>query len=200
MILLCLFIGFLFSLVKKLYQKYINKSKTAKTVLFFQIILAIFLTYLIGYNYSLISVLILLFFLFHIFIVDINKYLIPYSSIIFLLIYGITSIIQDLFFNVNFIYCLDLVKDRLIGFLIFIIIWITLTIIQNKLKKEFLGGGDLMLFCVFSLIIGYKYTIICLFISSVIALIIYPFLKKKLLPYGPFLVIGFIIIMIISFF
>lgn len=198
MILECLFIGFLFSLVKKLYEQYINQSKTAKVVLLFQFILSFFLTYLIGFNFKLISILVLLIFLTHIFIVDVKEYLIPYSSIISILIIGIFGFITQFFGFNDLFYSFDSIKNKILGFIIFVIIWIILTIIQKRLKKDFLGGGDLMLFCVFSLIVGLKNTLFIIFMSSFIAILSYPFIKnKKQLPFGPYLVISFLIIIVI---
>lgn len=198
MILECLFIGFLFSLIKKLYEKFINKSKTAKVVLLFQFIISMILTSLFTFKIELISVLILLICLSHIFIVDLEKYLIPYASLIIIFVIGVMSVIIDIMGFEDLIYKVDSLNNRIIGFIIFLIIWIFLSILQRKVGKEFLGGGDLMLFCVFSLIIGLKSTILLLFIASFLALLSFPIIKKKQIPFGPFLTIAFLIIIFIE--
>lgn len=196
MILVYLFVVFVFCLIKKFYEQFINKSKTAKVVLLFQIVFALILSYLIGEKWELISVLFILVFLTHVVIVDIEKYLIPYSSLLVLLFIGIIGILLDCLGYDDILFSLGSIKSRLTSFTIFIIIGFILNKIQNLLNKDFLGGGDLMLFCVYSLIIGFEYTILVLFISSFLALLVYPLIRKRQIPFGPFLSISFILIVI----
>lgn len=83
----------------------------------------------------------------------------------------------------------------------FILLYFLVLIIQNKTKKEYIGLGDMKLFVSLSLIFTY-YTFYVMFLSSVSALIItivkQLITKRKcLIPFGPYLVVSYLMIFII---
>jgi len=65
-------------------------------------------------------------------------------------------------------------------------------------KKESLGGGDVKLLFVLGLVLDPFLTLISIFLASFIALPISLYLlfknKEHMIPFGPFLLIGFLII------
>lgn len=69
-------------------------------------------------------------------------------------------------------------------------------------KKESMGGGDIKLLAVFGLVFGFPMSIIAVFISAIIGLPISLFLLKKNssheIPYGPFLAIAAILILLLK--
>ena len=181
---------FIFCFIKKAYVKFIDDSKFANIVLLIQILISLFITIKFGLNIKTILLNLCLPFLSHIVIIDKREYLIPYVSIIAIFILGIISLIFN-DFPFNFVNRLS----RIFSFLFFVILWQTLMFIQKCINKDFLGGGDLMLFCVISLLFGFFITIFGIFISSIIALIVEAVRrnKNKQLPFGPYLIIGFLI-------
>lgn len=190
--LLCFLTLLVFCLIKKYYEILVKKNKTTQVVLFLQIGVSIII--LVTFKFSMFSLLclILLVFFSHIFIVDIEKYVIPYVSIFGILVLGIINLFVHNDLGVT-------IGERLISFTFFTLLWGILTIIQNKIKKDFLGGGDLMLFSIVSLFLGGRITVIGVFFASFIALIIHFFgkNKKREIPFGPYLVCGFLIALII---
>ena len=69
-------------------------------------------------------------------------------------------------------------------------------------KKESMGGGDIKLMFTFGVTFGFYMSLVCVFMSAVIGLPISLFLVRKNksheIPYGPFLAIAAIIIMLFS--
>lgn len=65
-------------------------------------------------------------------------------------------------------------------------------------KQESMGGGDIKLMFLFGLVLGYQMTIIAIFIASFIglpiSLIILYKKKDHIIPFGPFLAVGAIIL------
>lgn len=191
--LLCLLTLLFFCLIKKIYELLVKKNKTTQVVLFLQLGVAFIILFTFKLTiFSLICLLMLVFFS-HIVIVDSIEYLIPYSSIIGLLVIGAINLFIPNYLNIS-------VLNRIISFIVFVILWLILSFIQKKMQKDFLGGGDLMLFCVVSLLLGGYITMFGIFLASIMALVVQIFKKdkNKLFPFGPYLVSGFIIALIIS--
>lgn len=67
-------------------------------------------------------------------------------------------------------------------------------------KKESMGGGDIKLMFTFGVTFGFYMSLICVFMSAVIGLPVSLFIVRKKknheIPYGPFLAIAAIIIML----
>lgn len=86
--------------------------------------------------------------------------------------------------------------------IMFVIMYIVQKIGNIIFKTNSLGFGDVKLMAVIALILGYKMSIVCIFISCFMALpiAIYNLQKKdkKLLPFGPYLAFGTIIIMLFN--
>ncbi len=189
----CLLTLLIFCLIKKGYEILVKKNKTTQVVLFLQLGVSLIFVLLFKFTPFTILCLIMLILFSHIFIIDLEHYIIPYSSIIGIFILGVINLFIKSQLNIS-------ITNRIISFIIFIIIWLILSAIQNRTNKEFLGGGDLMLFCVVSLFLGGIITIFGIFIGSFIALIVNIFNKKqKMLPFGPYLVMGFVTSLLIYY-
>ena len=88
------------------------------------------------------------------------------------------------------------------AFIMFIIMYVIKKLGDLIFKKESLGGGDVKMMAFISLLIGYKMSIVVIFIASFIALpfSIYNAYKKSeiMLPFGPYLAIATIIIYVFN--
>ena len=111
-----------------------------------------------------------------------------------LIIFSILLIIE-----IYFIHGLDYLLGQLFSALIAFLIMFILKLTGDYIfKKESMGGGDIKLMAVFGLMIGWKMSIITIFLSAFIALPISIFILKTNrnheIPYGPFLSIAALII------
>ena len=126
---------------------------------------------------------------------DYQTLIIPDEVIIF---FSISFIVLDYFRgDINkFIYYL------LSGIAAFITMYIIKKIGDFWFKKESMGGGDIKLMFVFGLVLGYSMSILSIFIGSIVGLpISLIILKKKntnIVPFGPFLCIGALIIFFLN--
>ena len=81
----------------------------------------------------------------------------------------------------------------------FITMWIIKKIADFFFKQEAMGGGDIKLMFVFGLVLGYPMAIFSIFLGSVvglpIALLFLKYKKTNIIPFGPFLCIGALIIL-----
>lgn len=93
-----------------------------------------------------------------------------------------------------------LISNILNGIISFIIMFLIKKIGDLLFKKESMGGGDIKLMFIFGIVLGYQMAIISIFIASFIALPISIFVlyKKKNheIPFGPFLAVAAIIILL----
>ena len=122
---------------------------------------------------------------------DINYLIIPDR---FIIIPSILIIIIDLF-NIGLLNTIIQIGYGTLGFTLMYLVML----LGNKLfKKESLGGADIKLMFLIGLVLDPMLTIIVLFLASFIALIpsIYLLYKNKehIVPYGPFLMIGLLIV------
>ena len=122
---------------------------------------------------------------------DLNYLIIPDR---FIIIPSILIIIIDLF-QIGVIDTLIQIGYGILGFILMYLIML----LGNRLfKKESLGGADIKLMFLIGLVLDPMLTIVVLFLASFIALIpsIYLLLKNKehIVPYGPFLMIGLLIV------
>lgn len=118
--------------------------------------------------------------------IDFKMYLIFDEVNLLLLLYGL---IYLLYYNLY---------DYLYIFVLFIIIVLIVNYIMIKTNKEVIGGGDLKLFVVMSLFVGGVNTMFSLTISSFLGIIYYLFNKNKMIPFGPFLSIGYFLVFLLS--
>jgi len=69
-------------------------------------------------------------------------------------------------------------------------------------KKESMGGGDIKLMFIFGLVLGYPMAILSIFVGSIIGLPISLIMLNKnsdhIIPFGPFLATGAIIILLLQ--
>ena len=111
-----------------------------------------------------------------------------------LIIFSILLIIEIYFIH-GFNYLLDHLSSAIIAFLIMYLLKLAGDFI---FKIESMGGGDIKLMAVFGLMIGWKMSIITIFLSAFIALPVSIFIlktnKNHEIPYGPFLSIAALII------
>lgn len=93
------------------------------------------------------------------------------------------------------------IKYILSGTMLFLMMLGLKTIGDKVLKKECLGGGDIKLMLLIVITLGFYYSLVSIFIGSLIALICSLIIMKKKnneeIPYGPFLLIGTLISFII---
>ena len=104
-----------------------------------------------------------------------------------------------LMIEIYFINGLDVLLNSLLSALISFIIMLLLKLFGDFIfKRESMGGGDVKLMAVFGLIIGWKMSIITIFLSAFIALPVSIFImktnKNHEIPYGPFLSVAALII------
>lgn len=97
--------------------------------------------------------------------------------------------------------------DKFIGRLISAILaFLTMFFIKKigdfMFKKESMGGGDIKLMFIFGLVLGYPMTILSIFLGSLVGFPISLIMLKKnmdhIIPFGPFLAIGGIIILLLQ--
>lgn len=93
-----------------------------------------------------------------------------------------------------------LVSSVLSGLIAFTIMFSLKLFGDFLFKKESMGGGDIKLMFIFGLVLGWKMTIISIFLASFIGLpisLIVLFTKKdNVIPFGPFLTISALIILL----
>ena len=94
----------------------------------------------------------------------------------------------------------ELINSIIGGILAFFIMFMIKKIADFCFKKESMGGGDIKLMFVFGLVFGCELSILSVFIGSIVGLpISLLFLKYKntnIVPFGPFLCIGALIILL----
>ena len=126
---------------------------------------------------------------------DYQTLIIPDEVLIF---FAITFIILN-YFDVG-------VKGMLFSILSGIGAFITMYIIKKlgdfAFKKESMGGGDIKLMFVFGLVLGYPLAILSIFLGSIvglpISLLFLTYKKTNIIPFGPFLCIGALIILLLK--
>lgn len=141
-----------------------------------------------------------------IFFIDLKHYVIPISTIVIIGTLGILLIIIELIgkfcqyqiFQINIPYISD--KYQVLGSVFFIVLALLTKLIEKVIKIELIGDGDLLLFVVVSLFIGIVYTVMGIIIASIIALMVEKIIlrnkKRRLIPFGPYLSISFLLVII----
>ena len=88
------------------------------------------------------------------------------------------------------------------AFIMFAIMYIIKKIGDMIFKKESLGGGDVKMMCLIAIMLGYKMSIIVIFLASFIALpiSIYNAYRKNeaMLPFGPYLAVASVILFLLQ--
>ncbi len=132
-----------------------------------------------------------------IFMIDLRYQIIPDSINIVIIVLGVISLFIT-HTSINQVLVINYI-DKLIGFGVALGLLLVFIFFEKILKKELMGGGDLKLFFGIGLFMGWQLLLLGLFLASVVALIT-EMLKKlinsekflnKVIPFGPYLVIGF---------
>lgn len=88
------------------------------------------------------------------------------------------------------------------GFVSFLLMFLLKKIGDFLFKKESMGGGDLKLMAVIGMVLGWKVTLICIFLASFIGLPISLIIlfknKTDIIPFGPFLSVSAIILFLLQ--
>lgn len=134
--------------------------------------------------------------------IDLDQMIIPDYLNMGLLIIGIISLIIPANFN-------GLIKitiyDQLIGLGVGVILLAIVYLIEKIFKKEVIGGGDIKLIGAMGLLLGWQLVLFGIVFGSLIGSVIeLPLrlikIKKRddLIPFGPYLVIGFLTSMFVG--
>lgn len=140
--------------------------------------------------------------------IDYHEYIIPDSLNIVVAILGIAATIFTaitgpveveayLGFQVTY-------ADRLWSLAFFAVMIMLVFIIEKLTKKEIIGGGDIKLIAGIGLFLGWQLAIMGIFIGSIVGVLALPILKKSqkieghIIPFGPFLSIGFVLSLFFS--
>lgn len=94
---------------------------------------------------------------------------------------------------------LDYTAEKIVaGILAFVTMYVIKLIGDRLFKKESMGGGDIKLMFLFGIVIGYPLSICDIFLATFIAfpVAVYILFRRKdnLIPFGPFLAMGAILI------
>lgn len=165
----------------------INKNETIKLMIISIIFLVI--TYNIKKELNLFYYLIPIFV--YIFYMDIKEYLIINEFNLIMLLLGIIKLLID--------YSLI----NVIVHILFIIITITVKLFEKIKGIDIIGDGDLKLFIALSLLFG-TFSLYAIFVASLLGVAVELLkrifkINKVLIPFGPYLVIGYYLIMLIYF-
>ena len=151
--------------------------------------------YLFGFSYNFIIMIIISSVFSIVLVSDINYLLIPDE---------VTIISSCLIIIVNII-MLDLKKSILMffsGIFLFLLMYLVMRVGNYLFKKESLGGADIKLMFLVGLVLSPIEGIFCIFLASVLALpiSIIKILKDKnnVIPFGPFIILALIIIMLLG--
>ncbi len=147
--------------------------------------------YLFGFSYNLVIALLIAALFIIIVTTDVTYYIIPDEIIItFSILFLIVEFLSGGIKNVG--------MHLLTGILLFIIMYLIMLLGEKLFKKESLGGGDVKLLFLFGLVLDPLLGIFTIFLGSLIALPISIFIlykeKNNMIPFGPFLLLAFMLI------
>lgn len=146
--------------------------------------------YSFGFSYELVIAILTSSLFVIVIVTDLNYYIIPDSILV---VYGI------LVFSVNIISkgFLDACTYVFYGFLMFLFMFVLMKLGNALFKEESLGGGDIKLMGVLGLTMVPFLSFVSLTIAAILALpislYIYKSKKDKIIPFGPFILVGFLI-------
>ncbi len=146
--------------------------------------------YSFGFSYELVIAILLSSLFIITMITDLNYYIIPDQiNIIFAILIFVTNIFR-LGLKTSLIYLLY-------GLVMFGIMYLLMLLGNLIFKEESLGGGDIKLLFVLGMVLPIVLSFVSIVIATLIAfpiaLIIYLKNKDKAIPFGPFLVAGFLL-------
>lgn len=148
--------------------------------------------YVYGFSYELVLSIVLCSLFIIIVVTDLNYYIIPDSII---MVFGIFIFI----YNIVTKGFLDACSYALFGFIMFLFMFALMKLGNALFKEESLGGGDIKLMGVLGMIFKPLLSVTSLTLAAFLALpgSLYLMITKKdkIMPFGPFIVAAFIIIM-----
>lgn len=149
-----------------------------------------------GFSFDLIIALTFISALLIIIVSDFNYMIIPDEVLVF---FGILVIIEILIIG-----GLDVVLKALVNGMISFVFMLIVKIIGDFIfKREAMGGGDVKLLALFGIVLGWENAIASIFIAAFIGLPISLILliknKNNVVPFGPFLGMAAIIILLLKF-
>ena len=149
-----------------------------------------------GFSYEVVIAITFISLILIIFISDYNYMIISDEVLIF---FSILLIIE-----IGFMYGLNVLLIRILSAIIAFTIMLLLKLLGDFLfKKESMGGGDIKLLAVFGLVLGWETALISIFVASFIGLpisiIIYFKNKNHELPFGPYLGMASILLLLTKF-
>lgn len=151
--------------------------------------------YSFGFSYDLLIGLSLVSLLSIVIVSDVNFYIIPDEINIF---FGILIIIINIF-KYGFVGSL---KYILYGIIMFLFMYLVMNLGKIIFKEEALGGGDVKLLFVLGLCLPIMSSFFSLILATLLAFPISLYLllskKDKIIPFGPFLVLGTLIIFLMK--
>lgn len=151
--------------------------------------------YKYGFSLELVLSLILSSLFMIIVVTDLNYYIIPDSIVVF---FGILIFI----YNIISKGLLDACTYAVYGLIMFLLMYLLMMVGNAIFKKESLGGGDIKLMGILGMINKPLVSVLGLSIASFVALPCSLFFllksKDKIIPFGPFIVFGFIIVMFLG--
>lgn len=119
---------------------------------------------------------------------DLTYLIIPDEVLIFFGIYFI--IIQFLLLGFK-----GVISHLAVGIFLFIIMYLIMIIGNKVFKKESMGGGDVKMMFIFGLVLDPLLGVLTIFLGSLFALpisiLLYISNNEKVIPFGPFLLLGF---------
>jgi leader peptidase (prepilin peptidase)/N-methyltransferase len=153
---------------------------------------------------KLIAMMVLMVMFITVFFIDLKHYIIPNEIIIFGIAAGLIFAILKGFNYYNWNYDWSSLKDAGLGFLVGGLTFFLIVIIGEWIMKaEAMGMGDVKLMAVVGLFLGFKITILSMFLAFIIGSIVSIFLlatkikgRKDQIPFGPFIVMGSVVAMI----
>lgn len=149
--------------------------------------------YVYGFSFELILSIIICSLFVIIIVTDLNYYIIPDSIIV---VFGLLIFI----YNIITKGFLDACSYALFGFIMFLFMFALMKLGNALFKQESLGGGDIKLMGILGMIFKPLLSLASLTLAAFLALPCSLYLmfrhKDKVIPFGPFIVAGFIIIML----
>ncbi len=148
-----------------------------------------------GWSLQLIIALIFISLLIIIVVSDYNYLIISDEVLIF---FGILLAVCIFFINGP----IEFFKSLVSGILAFLTMYGLKLLGDFLFKKESMGGGDIKLMFIFGLVLGYPMAILSIFVGSIIGFPISLILLNKntehIIPFGPFLAVGAVIILLLQ--
>lgn len=129
-------------------------------------------------------------------VTDVNYFIIPDEII---LVYSVFFLVLQ-FANGGF---RNLLYHLCVAIFLFFVMYLTMLLGEFLFKKESLGGGDVKLLFLFGLVLDPLGGVLTIFLGSIIALPISLIVliknKTNMIPFGPFLVLAFLVIYFLNF-